>query len=282
MFLGEAIKGRVEMRPPAIKAAMRFWWRALHAHLCLAKLKSAESEIFGGGGENAKSSCIEFLDFSTDIGEERKPKLPHRPTENVMAISNSLKQNEKFWFTLRIVDENIFSYDQLKSLVIISSTLGNLGNRARRGMGGWKILSIDNDGFSFRFSDLINEINLFSQNYIFENNIIRLIADANLQTTKYPYIQSITKSESGFSDAGVFVSKLMKMSSKYKVEAPTKYAEIIGDHKVRHSSPVYVSLLKSDNYVPVVTKLNNPQLINGDKEFMDTYIQNIIDLTEQT
>lgn len=52
MFLGNANPREAELRPPSIKGAMRFWWRAMNAGLPLAELKRKESEIFGGVPEN--------------------------------------------------------------------------------------------------------------------------------------------------------------------------------------------------------------------------------------
>jgi len=42
-----------ELRPPAIKGAMRFWWRAIHGNLTLKELKEQESKLFGGVGEDS-------------------------------------------------------------------------------------------------------------------------------------------------------------------------------------------------------------------------------------
>jgi len=51
MFLGGADGQTPELRPPSIKGAMRFWWRAMNGHLSLKALKEREAEIFGASDE---------------------------------------------------------------------------------------------------------------------------------------------------------------------------------------------------------------------------------------
>ena len=61
MFLAGADGKTPELRPPSIKGALRFWWRAMNGHLVEKKkdkngkeywdyteLKKQEAEIFGG------------------------------------------------------------------------------------------------------------------------------------------------------------------------------------------------------------------------------------------
>jgi CRISPR-associated protein Cmr1 len=58
MFLGGADGRTPELRPPSIKGAMRFWWRAMNGHLPLEDLKKKEARIFGGSGEKEGRSRI--------------------------------------------------------------------------------------------------------------------------------------------------------------------------------------------------------------------------------
>ncbi|MEZ4851046.1 MAG: type III-B CRISPR module RAMP protein Cmr1 [Bacteroidia bacterium] len=50
MFLNGADGKTPELRPPSIKGALRFWWRAVNGHLGLGELRKMETEIFGGTG----------------------------------------------------------------------------------------------------------------------------------------------------------------------------------------------------------------------------------------
>ncbi|TAN35431.1 MAG: type III-B CRISPR module RAMP protein Cmr1 [Candidatus Methanoperedens sp.] len=51
MFLAGADGRTPELRSPSIKGMMRFWWRALHEHLTIEKLKEDEAKIFGTSDE---------------------------------------------------------------------------------------------------------------------------------------------------------------------------------------------------------------------------------------
>ncbi|GAB4407644.1 MAG: hypothetical protein OHK0053_34270 [Microscillaceae bacterium] len=59
MFLSGADGQIPELRPPSIKGALRFWWRAMNGHLDLKTLKEQESLIFGGtDGESGGRSKV--------------------------------------------------------------------------------------------------------------------------------------------------------------------------------------------------------------------------------
>ena len=53
MFLSGADGATPELRPPSIKGALRFWWRAMNGHLSLPELKRIEGEIFGDTGRRS-------------------------------------------------------------------------------------------------------------------------------------------------------------------------------------------------------------------------------------
>lgn len=58
MFLSGTDGSTPELRPPSIKGALRFWWRAMNGDMGVAALKQEESRIFGGGGENGTRSLV--------------------------------------------------------------------------------------------------------------------------------------------------------------------------------------------------------------------------------
>ena len=66
LILNGASGNDPELRPPAIKASMRYWWRAIHGHLCIKNLddlRNKEDKIFGStknrsdSGWNKRKSC---------------------------------------------------------------------------------------------------------------------------------------------------------------------------------------------------------------------------------
>lgn len=60
MFAGSAIPGRCELRPPAIKGALRFWWRALNAYKDVERLRKEEAALFGSSDEAIGRSKIQI------------------------------------------------------------------------------------------------------------------------------------------------------------------------------------------------------------------------------
>lgn len=278
LILGEAKKGEVELRPPAIKAALRFWWRSMHSHLPDIKtLKEKEAQIFGGGGENAKSSVIDFVDFSTNLRQKTIAKLPHKEG-NGRAFHKAIEENIPYLLTIGLRNERIFNVDQLKSLMIISSTLGDLGNRARRSFGSWQIDSIGEDCLKINLDSLFDNVKLFSNNHILDAGTIKLKEDAIIKIKNYPFIEEICMGSNEFGDFHDFICKLMDKSSDFKKNDPQKYMRSIGDHNNRLSSPIYLSLIKHDNYVPILTKLHNPREQSGDDRFVREYINAILNL----
>ncbi len=149
-----------ELRPPSIKGALRFWWRALHWGDCLQhhagdaqgalkQLHSDEAELFGAAAKeerygqglcnvklkNVVTKGIEqswphnndagsgFLGYGLDATQTGDPhrKAIHQGRFTVCLI---LKP--------KITTEQI---NQLKNSLIIWGLLGGLGSRSRRGFG---------------------------------------------------------------------------------------------------------------------------------------------------
>ncbi|MCD6398523.1 MAG: type III-B CRISPR module RAMP protein Cmr1, partial [Candidatus Aenigmarchaeota archaeon] len=84
MFLAGADGKTPELRPPSIKGALRFWWRATNGHLPIDKLKEKEAKIFGGSGDNEGRSKVIIRVISSTINNDYKiryPLLPHHPNK---------------------------------------------------------------------------------------------------------------------------------------------------------------------------------------------------------
>ncbi len=73
MFLSGADGRTPELRPPSIKGMMRFWWRALHGHLAIEKLKEKEAEIFGASDEKIGRSKFSIQVFRALGQNSTKP-----------------------------------------------------------------------------------------------------------------------------------------------------------------------------------------------------------------
>ena len=170
LIVGEAKKGEVELRPPAIKAALRFWWRAMHTHLPDIKtLKEQEAMIFGGGGEEASAAKFDIIVFTEDDSvpyDYKKSQMIENIDENdqtaiglkYLAYSliylkhagNYFKSGTKFSITFYFKDNDLQTPKQVLASFCAMVMFGNLGERSRRGFGSFKINSITNDNRSER------------------------------------------------------------------------------------------------------------------------------------
>lgn len=118
-----------ELRPPGIKASLRFWWRALHGHLSLNELKAKESAIFGS--TKIRSKVLIRIDEGIDESKKAKTSLlPHKGGSEVPAYITSGN------FKIRLdFNEETISREVLKNLFIIACTLGGWGKKRGVGLG---------------------------------------------------------------------------------------------------------------------------------------------------
>lgn len=173
MFIGGG-DNDVELRPPSIKGALRFWWRALHWGECLEKtvnreealkeLHRQEAELFGiatkpenGGGqgvfllklkENLSTGIESNWPKNNDAGagflgyglDATKDGSPHK------------KAIQKGEFTLCLVLKKTITeqqVEQLKQVLKLWGLLGGLGSRSRRGFGSIALRKLDDECFNF-------------------------------------------------------------------------------------------------------------------------------------
>jgi len=167
MFLAGADGITPELRPPSIKGAMRWWFRAMMGGILVNKysgkellnhLTKLESEIFGSTEKKSKfgifvkesiknenTRIINFKDFKVDDGRKRNciRYMGYGLGEGAMKKSYIVPGTEII-FNISFMNTN-----ELHKKIIIGSFwlliyLGSLGARARRGWGNLKINSEHN------------------------------------------------------------------------------------------------------------------------------------------
>jgi CRISPR-associated protein Cmr1 len=165
MFLGGADGRTPELRPPSIKGLMRFWWRAMNAHLSLEYLKEEEVRIFGGSGEKEGRSRIVLRvksdnepEKGNNIRNDYNLKRNYNRQENRLddaGISYLLystvlgsgkyyiKDNQKF--TVELKSQYLDALKQAVASFWALVYLGGIGTRARRGGGNIAITNIKED-----------------------------------------------------------------------------------------------------------------------------------------
>lgn len=257
MFLAGADSRTPELRPPSIKGAMRFWWRAMNGHLSLQELKKNESEIFGGTGKHQNRSSFTIRVKSNAITPKEYKPVPHKHFQ-----LPAIEPGSKFDVTLSMCSgdekKNKLSLEKLKALFLITCYLGGFGKRVRRGMGSVNIEAIDDDTHGvppqIDLRVIYNLIKEFSTHYKLKED--RICFTYSGKAPKYGYITEV-RIGSGCDSQDQLLRKISISTHEVKKRYANKYALSMGfaEGRVRYASPVYTSVLKGP-VKPVVTTLN--------------------------
>lgn len=233
MFIGGGTPEEVELRPPSIKGALRFWWRALQWGQCLKEsggdngkalklLHEREAELFGAaakeGTERGQSpffikpaiykkslpestwptnnSGAGYLGYGLDA---TKSGQPHRkaitPTEFTLSLvlKKDLKNEHK---------------EQLKQTLKLWGLLGGLGSRSRRGFGSVNLTKLDDELFSFPDLDA------------YKGAIKSLMSPPVHLAPSMPIFTALNQSmQIAVADTGLSYERLMdKLGNQYKIE----------------------------------------------------------------
>ena len=299
MFLAGADGTTPELRPPSIKGAMRFWWRALNGHLGLEELRAQEGAIFGDTKQRSKV-IINILEQPIEKGSTFL--LPHKSS----SLSNAFSPNETFTVELKLLNpvklpnsNSIFSIEQLQDLFIITCTLGGFGKRSRRGFGSVKITKIKLDKEPEKYFSMPQTIETILQ-YLpikyFEPSEGKIVSKFE-RNEKYPYIKEIEIGKYFDNLRSVIIQashdikgeeyerakniaihnedyrKFFDKRRNQEVSEPnsrkySNFEKAIGDGSDRFASPIYVSSLTEN--LPIITILNHiPPKTNSKQEHLD-------------
>jgi len=195
MFLGGADGRTPDLRPPSIKGALRFWWRAMNGYLPIDDiimsdgeikkgLRTQEAEIFGSGGHDANRSGViirtthpELSQVKTafpkaNISVSAKGKLQSVNLLEYLAYGTydwdkQLKKNifhqsyysvgQKFKIIMLFPRETAYQNAVFECLYLMS-IIGGIGSRSRNGYGRLKIDGINNYISSKDFVSFVNSL----------------------------------------------------------------------------------------------------------------------------
>lgn len=164
MFLGDAEQRATSLRPPAIKGAIRFWWRALQWASCvraangdstvaLGLLHKREAELFGSasGSRGARQSLF-LLQATLEGGSyETEPKGRTGPGHAYLLGQGlhhysrgyerkAISAGGEISLKLTLRKEATSTHRrELRVALFLWGCLGGLGSRARRGLGSVSI-----------------------------------------------------------------------------------------------------------------------------------------------
>ncbi|HPS31366.1 MAG TPA: type III-B CRISPR module RAMP protein Cmr1 [bacterium] len=249
MFCYGADQTKPEIRAASIKGAMRFWWRALHPDLDIETLRKKETEIFGGAGDSeaTRSSFTVRVSNLVNISEVTEKLVPHK--ENIRA--RSIKSGS-FKVSFDCISER---QDTIESLFYLTSILGGIGKRSRRGMGGFRVKkessNNDNNYPNIDLNYILNHVNVVAQGLYkvsSSEDKIKIDSDPN---KKYPYILTIQigRAIAKASDLLKDISELSHKHNCWYTGSPTR-------NDPRFASPLYISAIKNgSSFYPIITAL---------------------------
>ncbi|MGE4502420.1 MAG: type III-B CRISPR module RAMP protein Cmr1 [Thiomicrospira sp.] len=161
MFLGDADQKATSIRPTAIKGALRFWWRAINAHLDLKELAEQEAKLFGSAKQDVGRGCFSIHVTECDaIGSPDASwpiKDPNAPSsylgyglvgDNQNPHREAIKAGIKFTVVLQFSPDATQSDRQAIQVALEAfGIFGSLGSRARRGFGSVQLLTLNDQPF---------------------------------------------------------------------------------------------------------------------------------------
>jgi CRISPR-associated protein Cmr1 len=147
MFMhGAENRQQAEIRPPAVRGVMRYWFRAIAGrHMDLSDLRNAEAEVFGSADVNVGQRLL--VRMSPQINGLRKfPLLPHKSGRDA-SDSPAIEPGREITIRLSAVGKtDSLKEDQRLDLASwglwLAIHLGGFGQRARRGAGSLHLIDI--------------------------------------------------------------------------------------------------------------------------------------------
>lgn len=276
MFLAGADGKTPELRPPSIKGAMRFWWRAMHGHLPIDDkkdgdgniiqkgLRTQEAEIFGGGGEAAKRSGfhLRVLTGVREMAKQGYQPLPHHTGGNNCIACNANNNRCKKSFEFQSITGDNFDVkisgadlEMIENLFVLTCVFGGFGKRSRRGFGSVKIVKRNDVDFLMPndLESIYSYLSKFNNDYQYDRTdkkilLVRPVPLNDKYEITYPYLEEVRIGDDYGSDFQL-VERIGKSSHKYQTDSN-------GSANPRFSSPTYVSALKIQNqYYPIISSL---------------------------
>lgn len=267
LFMSGANQKEPELRAPSLKGVLRFWWRAVQTEKNIDLLREKETEIFGGTGDKqVKSSFSIRLSYGNPRIKAYRP-LPHHTGRDdceycirsnnyrPCRLSKGFTQPAFDWqeFTVilsynRMPDS--FSPQKLEALFLLTTAIGGLGKRCRRGFGSFQVISVNDSSLTedIRLDRILDYLDVLAPRR-YEIRDKKLVLTSKLEGN-YPFIQEIV-----IGQAYNNVDELLRTISRASSNHSSDYTGFTGN-RGRMASPVYISVIRDNaGYRPVITSL---------------------------
>lgn len=311
MFIGDANQNTTDgIRPPSVKGALRFWWRALSwrkfadmgAKDALKALHSEEARLFGSAMNAEQGSGgqgVFLLSVQQDLDQqkkvydwppERKPEhgasfmayglLGEGDEEHRGAIIEGTEFSLKLAFNpKKVVDGDV---TEIEKALEAWSLFGGLGGRSRRGMGSVTQVSLNGDNTLLTKASYQDRVQALLGTYTevstspytaFSKDSVHRTVDGNRKAR-----EALTKTGSRYKE---FRSTLKGQSfAKAGFGLPLKD---FGDEKQRRASPLifHVHELENENFTTAMIYLPSSQF-HFDQKYSGIKIDKVAEFARGT
>jgi CRISPR-associated protein Cmr1 len=237
-----------ELRAPSIKGVLRFWWRAMNAHLSLPALKEREGFIFGSTDQRSK--IIIRVEDATNLIHSIAIR-PTRAIEYRPFAKAAIQKAQCFKIIIQIQPNPYISLQTVEQLWILTCLLGGFGARSRRGFGSIRIIQKNDITFSMPTSydtllSYLNAVNGSEKGFFFKKSIDKrgremiVSTFSTLKNVDYPYIKQI---QIGRRQSNLPI-KISDTANHFHRQDRRNYENSLGSATPRWASPIYVSVFK--------------------------------------
>lgn len=247
MFLAGADGKTPELRPPSLKGALRFWWRAMNGHLSLEKLKEKEGKIFGNTERRSRvvirikkaglepndtsESKEDFIIKSDRVGKYKVPAIDYlayglEEQGGARGLERDyIVRNKSFELNLRASDKEVEN-EVLKALYALAR-FGGLGANSRNGFGSFVIENTN-----------------FEEVYNFEGRSLASYTAFSKDSLlfKTDFCSTPTKAMSLLGMAYHHAKSALKKSEKQYIALPMKGADKELSKLPRHAKPYFLNV----------------------------------------
>jgi CRISPR-associated protein Cmr1 len=263
IFMSGADGVTPELRAPSIKGVLRFWWRAMHAHLDLETLKKTESDIFGSTAQKSRFS-IRIVE-KVPLQNTSQIVLPHRTNS---FAKKAIQTGQQFQIIFYCMNEKMVHL--IQHLFPLCCVLSGFGGRSRRGFGNLKIV---NGKYPHSLIEIHRYLEMIVPNkFILIENAIEYLAT---RQQNYPYIEKIEMRRADLQ----LVKKIGQVTHDTKMAIGNyDYSRSLGSATPRFASPIYVSaLVTMRGLQSIVVMLHTPQgdknIFNYQNQFKETILK---------
>lgn len=285
MFLAGADNCTTELRPPSIKGAMRFWWRAVQRCASLNDLKEKEAKLFGSSAEGFGRAPFSIRARELSLNEGKDQLMPHHRNgwcgtaqgcrNNNRGVCNKQQATLPCYKEAGTFQVSFDSRDDSASFAgkvfRLSSILGGLGRRCRRGFGSYYIQEDTGDKTLLieEITTLLNDLHggngyqIVNDHKIHKNVIVGPVA-----INHYPQIRYVAVSKTTQKSPDILI-KIGEACHKYP-------GPDCGDFKPRLASPVYFSLYKyNTDLFLIATLLSSTKSQTYQEKLIDEVMSNV-------